>query len=88
METFSHHQAPAVNMANISLHSCFLSSDPSVLEETNNIAFLQGQRTREAAQGTNGLTFSATCEESNENNVWKLSSCDLTSLEGFSPLPE
>lgn len=73
-------------MANISLQSWFLSSDPLVLEETNNTAFLQGQCTRETAQGKNGLAFSAACEESNENNVWKLSSCDLTSLEESSPL--
>lgn len=86
VETFSHPQAPVVNMANISWQSWFLSSDPSVLEETGNIAFLQGHCTREAAQGKNGLSLSAAHEESNENNVWKLSSCDLTSLEESSPL--
>lgn len=57
VETFSHPQAPVVNMADISWQAWFLPSDPSVLEETGNIAFLQGPCTREAAQGKDGLTL-------------------------------
>lgn len=82
---FPHHQAPAINMANIFLHLGFCQATPNP-GGTQQYWFPPKAVYQRSCSRKKGSTFSAACWESNENNVWELSSSNLTSLEESSPL--